>query len=208
VVGNLRRLGAGLLKRVAAPWAADLRVQRPDTGGPGEAGPRSSARTRAAAAPAGAPDTFDQEILRPVILALVGATYQTAVARVRMTGPLPPRLFVLMGEAANIAPARGLSSWPSQCGTAQISIPPLAEAHERRPSHRHPGRGARRECLRGRLTPHPRGRASQGGARTVASTDWAGQRDPRLPRPAARRCAGARLVRGPSILARPGPQGG
>jgi type IV secretory pathway TraG/TraD family ATPase VirD4 len=64
----------------------------------------------------------DQEILRPVILALVSAIYETAVTRARRHGPLQPRLFMLMDEAANIAPVRNLASWLSQCGDHGILI--------------------------------------------------------------------------------------
>ena len=64
----------------------------------------------------------DQEILRPVILALLAATYETAVERARRDGPLEPRLYLLMDEAANIAPMRNLASWLSQCGDHGILI--------------------------------------------------------------------------------------
>jgi type IV secretory pathway TraG/TraD family ATPase VirD4 len=64
----------------------------------------------------------DQEILRPVILALLAATYETAIIRARRHGALQPRLFMLMDEAANIAPVRNLASWLSQCGDHGIMI--------------------------------------------------------------------------------------
>jgi len=64
----------------------------------------------------------DQEVLRPVILALLAAIYETAVTRARRDGPLHPRLFILMDEAANIAPVRNLASWLSQCGDHGIVI--------------------------------------------------------------------------------------
>jgi type IV secretion system protein VirD4 len=64
----------------------------------------------------------DQEVLRPVILALLAATYETAILRARRLGPLQPRLFMLMDEAANIAPVRNLASWLSQCGDHGIVI--------------------------------------------------------------------------------------
>ena len=64
----------------------------------------------------------DQEILRPVILALLAATYEAAVERARRDGPLDPRLYLLMDEAANIAPVRNLGSWLSQCGDHGILI--------------------------------------------------------------------------------------
>lgn len=64
----------------------------------------------------------DQELLRPVILALVSATYEAAVNRAREQGPLEPALLMLMDEAANIAPVRNLASWLSQCGDHGILI--------------------------------------------------------------------------------------
>jgi type IV secretion system protein VirD4 len=51
----------------------------------------------------------DQEALRPVILALVTAMYEAAIVKARQHGALDPRLFMLMDEAANIAPVRNLS---------------------------------------------------------------------------------------------------
>jgi type IV secretion system protein VirD4 len=51
----------------------------------------------------------DQEALRPVILALVTAIYEAAIVKARQTGQLDPRLFILMDEAANIAPVRNLA---------------------------------------------------------------------------------------------------
>jgi type IV secretion system protein VirD4 len=64
----------------------------------------------------------DQELLRPVILALVTATYEAAVNRARERGALDPALLMLMDEAANIAPVRNLASWLSQCGDHGILI--------------------------------------------------------------------------------------
>jgi type IV secretion system protein VirD4 len=64
----------------------------------------------------------DQEILRPVILALLAATYETAINRARREGPLQPRLLILADEAANIAPVRNLAAWLSQCGDHGIMI--------------------------------------------------------------------------------------
>jgi type IV secretion system protein VirD4 len=64
----------------------------------------------------------DQELLRPVILALVTATYEAAVNRARELGALEPALLMLMDEAANIAPVRNLASWLSQCGDHGILI--------------------------------------------------------------------------------------
>ena len=64
----------------------------------------------------------DQEALRPVILALVTAIYEAAIVKARTHGSLDPRLFVLMDEAANIAPVRNLAPWLSQCGDHGIVI--------------------------------------------------------------------------------------
>jgi type IV secretion system protein VirD4 len=64
----------------------------------------------------------DQEALRPVILALVAAVYEAAIVKARRYGPLDPRLFLLMDEAANIAPVRNLAPWLSQCGDHGIVI--------------------------------------------------------------------------------------
>jgi type IV secretory pathway TraG/TraD family ATPase VirD4 len=64
----------------------------------------------------------DQEALRPVILALVASIYEAAIVKARRHGPLDPRLFVLMDEAANIAPVRNLAPWLSQCGDHGIVI--------------------------------------------------------------------------------------
>jgi type IV secretory pathway TraG/TraD family ATPase VirD4 len=64
----------------------------------------------------------DQDALRPVILALVAAMYEAAIVKRTRDGPLDPRLFMLMDEAANIAPVRNLASWLSQCGDHGIVI--------------------------------------------------------------------------------------
>ena len=64
----------------------------------------------------------DQEALRPVILALVAAMYEAAIVKARMQGALDPRLFILMDEAANIAPVRNLAPWLAQCGDHGIVI--------------------------------------------------------------------------------------
>jgi len=64
----------------------------------------------------------EQEILRPVILALLAATYEAGITRARRHGPLQPRLLILMDEAANIAPVRNLAAWLSQCGDHGIVI--------------------------------------------------------------------------------------
>lgn len=67
----------------------------------------------------------DQEKLRPVILALVSAIYEAAIVKARRLGALQPRLFMLLDEAANIAPVRDLGSWLSQCGDHGIVIATL-----------------------------------------------------------------------------------
>ena len=64
----------------------------------------------------------DQDALRPVILALLAAMYEAAIVKARTQGALDPRLFILMDEAANIAPVRNLASWLSQCGDHGIVI--------------------------------------------------------------------------------------
>ena len=64
----------------------------------------------------------DQDALRPVILALVAAMYEAAIVKARRHGVLDPRLFILMDEAANIAPVRNLAPWLSQCGDHGIVI--------------------------------------------------------------------------------------
>lgn len=64
----------------------------------------------------------DQAVLRPVMLALVTSVYETAVAVARRRGRLDPALWILMDEAANIAPVRELASWLSQCGDHGITI--------------------------------------------------------------------------------------
>jgi len=64
----------------------------------------------------------DQDALRPVILALVAAMYEAAIVKARELGALDPRLFILMDEAANIAPVRNLAPWLSQCGDHGIVI--------------------------------------------------------------------------------------
>jgi type IV secretion system protein VirD4 len=64
----------------------------------------------------------DQDALRPVILSLVAAMYEAAIVKARTSGVLDPRLFILMDEAANIAPVRNLAPWLSQCGDHGIVI--------------------------------------------------------------------------------------
>jgi type IV secretory pathway TraG/TraD family ATPase VirD4 len=67
----------------------------------------------------------DQEVLRPVILALISAMYQAAIVKARKCGALSPTLMMLLDEAANIAPVRNLASWLSQCGDHGIVIATL-----------------------------------------------------------------------------------
>ncbi|HEX5308937.1 MAG TPA: type IV secretory system conjugative DNA transfer family protein [Solirubrobacteraceae bacterium] len=67
----------------------------------------------------------DQEVLRPVILALVSSIYRAAIEKARSTGALDPPLMIDMDEAANIAPVRNLPSWLSQCGDHGIIIATL-----------------------------------------------------------------------------------
>ena len=67
----------------------------------------------------------DQEVLRPVILALIAAMYQAAIVKARKSGALDPRFFIILDEAANIAPLRNLASWLSQCGDHGIVIATL-----------------------------------------------------------------------------------
>ena len=64
----------------------------------------------------------DQRLLQPAILALVSAIYQGAIDKARRSGPLNPRLFLLLDEAANIAPLRDLAAWLSQCGDHGIVV--------------------------------------------------------------------------------------
>ena len=64
----------------------------------------------------------DQDALRPVILALVTAIYEAAIVKSRRHGVIQPRLYVLMDEAANIAPVRNLAAWLSQCGDHGVVI--------------------------------------------------------------------------------------
>jgi type IV secretory pathway TraG/TraD family ATPase VirD4 len=64
----------------------------------------------------------DQEALRPVILALMSAVYQQAIGLARRYGPLRPALWMLLDEAANIAPVRDLGAWLSQCGDHGVTI--------------------------------------------------------------------------------------
>jgi type IV secretory pathway TraG/TraD family ATPase VirD4 len=77
----------------------------------------------------GAPNTIyvvaaahHQRDLQPVILALVASVYETAIERSRTHGPFRPALYLLLDEAANIAPVRDLAPWLSQCGDHGITI--------------------------------------------------------------------------------------
>lgn len=63
-----------------------------------------------------------QRELQPVILALVSSIYETAIERSRQHGPFTPPLYLLLDEAANIAPIRDLAPWLSQCGDHGITI--------------------------------------------------------------------------------------
>jgi type IV secretory pathway TraG/TraD family ATPase VirD4 len=64
----------------------------------------------------------EQDALRPVMLALLTSVYEAAIDTARRDGPIDRRLFVLMDEAANIAPVRNLASWLSQCGDHGMMI--------------------------------------------------------------------------------------
>jgi type IV secretory pathway TraG/TraD family ATPase VirD4 len=64
----------------------------------------------------------DQQKLRSAILALITAVYDAAIVKARRDGPLVPRLFMLLDEAANIAPVRDLAPWMSQCGDYGVMI--------------------------------------------------------------------------------------
>ncbi len=63
-----------------------------------------------------------QRDLQPVILALVSSIYETAIEHSRRHGPFNPPLYLLLDEAANIAPVRDLAPWLSQCGDHGITI--------------------------------------------------------------------------------------
>jgi type IV secretory pathway TraG/TraD family ATPase VirD4 len=63
-----------------------------------------------------------QRDLQPVILGLVAAIYETAIDHARTFGPFSPELYLLLDEAANIAPVRDLPMWLSQCGDHGITI--------------------------------------------------------------------------------------
>jgi type IV secretion system protein VirD4 len=77
----------------------------------------------------GAPNTIyvvaaahHQRDLQPVILALVSSIYETAIETSRHHGPFKPELYLLLDEAANIAPVRDVAPWLSQCGDHGITI--------------------------------------------------------------------------------------
>jgi hypothetical protein len=57
-----------------------------------------------------------------MILALVIAMYEAAILKGRRHGALDPRLFILLDEAANIAPVRNLAPWLYRCGGHGIVI--------------------------------------------------------------------------------------
>ena len=63
-----------------------------------------------------------QRDLQPAILALVTAIYETAIETAREHGAFDPPLYLLLDEAANIAPVRDLAPWLSQCGDSGITI--------------------------------------------------------------------------------------
>lgn len=63
-----------------------------------------------------------QRDLQPLILALVTSIYETAIEHSRVHGPFSPELYLLLDEAANIAPVRDLAPWLSQCGDHGITI--------------------------------------------------------------------------------------
>ncbi len=63
-----------------------------------------------------------QRDLQPVILALVSSIYETAIEQSRRHGGFDPPLYLLLDEAANIAPVRDLAPWLSQCGDHGITI--------------------------------------------------------------------------------------
>ena len=170
----------------------------------------------------------DQELLRPVILALLAAIYETAIARARLSGPIEPRLFILMDEAANIAPVRNLASWLSQCGDHGIviatiwqSIAQIDQRYGRAardaicaastaqlfiPPLADPTSAsyltelsARSQSLTAQRSSGLIDHPPQGRARALAQTDRAWPRDPDLPGPPARRRARTRVVRGSAL---------
>jgi type IV secretory pathway TraG/TraD family ATPase VirD4 len=84
-----------------------------------------------------------QQDLQPVLLALINAIYEAAIDASRHHGPLNPALYMLLDEAANIAPVKDLAPWLSQCGDHGITIATswqsIAQIEER---YGHPGRDA------------------------------------------------------------------
>lgn len=62
-----------------------------------------------------------QQLLRPIIVALVEAIYQAAFARGRHS-PLDPRLLMALDETANIAPLRRLPEYLAQSRAAGITM--------------------------------------------------------------------------------------
>ena len=90
--------------------------------------------------------------------------YEAAIVKARRTGVLDPRLFILMDEAANIAPVRNLAPWLSQCGDHGIVIATIWQSIAQI-DQRYGRAGARRD-LRGVHRPgvHPAaGRADERG---------------------------------------------
>ena len=69
--------------------------------------------------------------------------YETAIEISRRRGPFDPPLYLLLDEAANIAPVRDLAPWLSQCGDHGITIATswqsLAQSEQR---YGKPGRDA------------------------------------------------------------------
>lgn len=63
-----------------------------------------------------------QHDLQPVLLALVTSIYEGAIERSRQLGAFRPELYLLLDEAANIAPVRDLPSWLSHCGDHGVTL--------------------------------------------------------------------------------------
>ena len=62
-----------------------------------------------------------QQLLRPIIVALIEAIYQAAIAR-GSHAPLNPRLLMALDETANIAPLRRLPEYLAQSRSAGITM--------------------------------------------------------------------------------------
>ena len=75
-----------------------------------------------------------QQLLRPIIVALIEAIYQAAFARGRHV-PLDPRLLLALDETANIAPLRRLPEYLAQSRAAGITMltvwQDISQAHAR-----------------------------------------------------------------------------